>query len=161
MSIAKWTLIFCFGRKPAFPERRLKLGVAPTPISTAALRYDRLTSTPVRRCGKHASDFDPDLALRVADSIAPTNCFCCSASLFQPSETTNDLKISSLVANDLFLYCGGVLANYFGKLIKSPSPGWAPGLGKRLFERTLDSRKAVWPCRGDALSRTSRCRSRF
>jgi hypothetical protein len=45
MSIAKWTLIFCFGRKPAFPERRLKLGVAPTPISTAALRYDRLTST--------------------------------------------------------------------------------------------------------------------
>ena len=44
MSIAKWTLIFCFGRKPAFPERRLKLGVAPTPISTAALRYDRLTS---------------------------------------------------------------------------------------------------------------------
>jgi hypothetical protein len=46
MSIAKWTLIFCFGRKPAFPERRLKLGIAPTPISTAALRYDRLTSTP-------------------------------------------------------------------------------------------------------------------
>jgi hypothetical protein len=49
MSIAKWTLIFCFGRKPAFPERRLKLGVAPTPISTAALRYDRLKSTPAGR----------------------------------------------------------------------------------------------------------------
>ena len=69
MSIAKWTLIFCFGRKPAFPERRLKLGVAPTPISTAALRYDRLTSTPAVPCAQIAV-----IAERCSERVKATLC---------------------------------------------------------------------------------------
>jgi hypothetical protein len=47
-------------RGRAVPEFRAEANdrFTPTTMSAAATRDDRFTSTPVRRCGNHAADFD-------------------------------------------------------------------------------------------------------